>query len=63
MQHIFEFAVKKKEGSPEPLEFTRLYVTESSRNSKIGKKVRQDIIKAGLVKEEEIEDIYLHKVR
>lgn len=63
MQHIFEFAIKKKPGSSEPLEFTRIYVTESNRKEKVGRRVKRDCIRAGLVKEEEIEDLYLHQLR
>lgn len=63
MKHIFEFVVKKKEGSPEPLSFTRVYVTDSNRKSKVGKNVERDCIRAELVKKEEIEEIYLHQLR
>ena len=63
MQHIFEWVITKKEGSEDMTPISRMYVSDSKRNSKVAKKIQEAVIKLGIVKKEEIENLYLHLLR
>lgn len=68
MQHLFEFIVVKKqtieevaEGKP-PSSLKLMYKTESSRINKVGRKIKDELVSGGIIKAEEIEEIYLRPV-
>jgi len=59
MKHTFEFIAKTTEGKT----FHMLYKGKSSRNTKVTKKIQEDLKRAYGIQEADIEELYLKPIK
>ena len=61
MQHVWQFYVELKDEEKKPIHLN--YVTQTARKGKVVKKIVKDLIDKMEIKEEDIKDFYIRKIR